>query len=399
MTRRWHVLGSAAIVLAGGGLLFAMATRAAIGRYLPSGDRQVDEVSRPQSDFAVFYAAAMIARTAPSELYSKNAQAQAQSDAVGITVRATDPDFRFFPYPPIVAFLLLPLTILDYPAAYIAMGVVSLLVLSVVTGMLVARLDPGAEGAFLLAFAVVFSVSTAALLVEGQLSAWTFLIYVLLVCDLKRSRELRAGVFVGLLALKTALAPIWMLWLLLTRRWRGLVAATVIGATVVLAPFLIIGSGAFYGYLETTRQMATREGTDLSPLGMPNLRSLAFELGLGDLAWYVSVGLVLAVVVVMSRRPETWWSLAAVALGSILIAPHVWRHDLFPTLLGLAIVLKETRVASYVAGRWSLALAVFGIGYATVLPFSVTLWPLLLFTLFGFFVYRAFHYDGAALIR
>jgi len=73
----------------------------------------------PRADLMMFYGSALLLQQSPEELSDQEQQGTYQKAATGLDISGNDIDFLPYPYPALVAFAFLPLTLLTYKSAYI----------------------------------------------------------------------------------------------------------------------------------------------------------------------------------------------------------------------------------------------------------------------------------------
>ena len=144
----------------------------------------------------------MLLLNSPEELYEPESEAAAQKAATGLNISATDADFLPFSYPAVVALAFVPFTLLKFKTAYILMMAINLALLGISIWLLSARLNLDDD-----ANQVLVLCATASLAVYS---------------DNARLEKDRAGIWVGLLAFKPTVLPIWLFWFAIRRRWRAL---------------------------------------------------------------------------------------------------------------------------------------------------------------------------------
>src|SRR5262245_24747965 len=67
-------------------LIFCLVVWLHGGNFIPSGDPARDAAMHPRADMMVFYGAALLARTNPSQLYDVDRQGEAQKAATGLEI-------------------------------------------------------------------------------------------------------------------------------------------------------------------------------------------------------------------------------------------------------------------------------------------------------------------------
>jgi hypothetical protein len=258
-------------------------------------------------------------------------------------------------YPPLVAFALVPLTLVPSPelvwtAALMLMLGASLWVLRV--------RDWRCYGAAFLWGASFHAVQT------GNVT-----IPLLLLTSLAwRAREanVRAGIWSGLaVATKIICWPL-AVWLASTRRWSGAVASVVVAGGITFGLWGLLGFSGLLDYPSSLNKLETAQsGSSYT------VRALLEDAGaprLGQLAWYALVVGVLAACVVAGRRGDDRLSFSFAVLACVVASPIVWLHSF--VLLLAPVALYRPRL-SFV---WVVpALLWFGSGNGNGRPWQTAL--------------------------
>lgn len=219
----------------------------------------------------------------------------------------------------------------------------------------------------------------------------------------RRGRFVGSGVVLGLVvALKPSLAPV-LLWPLVRRRWRAVVAAVAAGLAATLIGAMVVGFGATLDWLRLLSGSSASAYWDNASL--PSAASRLFTDNpygrhVASLPWMVPVayGLGIAAIAVTAWRVRGGaevglWALVA---ASLLASPIAWHNYL--VLLGPGIVLLLARgwaapaflllCLQAIPGQWPLLWNEQGTAAAT---FALTLylyiliahWLILLFAAKG----------------
>jgi alpha-1,2-mannosyltransferase/arabinofuranan 3-O-arabinosyltransferase len=250
--------------------------------------------------------------------------------------------------PPVWTVLISPLGLLGPLTAY---RVFVLFSLAVTIGYLVwtveeLRLRPGwtAVGVVMLLLSSPL-LSTLALgqvypvLALGLVASW--------MAD-RRGRQEVSGAALGLVvALKPSLLPV-LLWPLVRRRWRALVAAFVAGGLATLVGVLVLGPGTTLDYVGVLRDRSVSPYWDNASLPAAAARLFtenSYAQNVATLPWMVPVGYALGIAAVLlsairvRHGPEVGlWVLVA---ASLLASPIAWHNYL--VLLGPGILLLLAR--------------------------------------------------------
>jgi hypothetical protein len=299
-------------------------------------------------DWGLFYGQAMA-------LVAGDVGAMYQVDRLGQYVQrlaqyTTTPDVPLLqwpsPYPPVLAGVLAPLTLLPPPAAFAmwtALSLVSAGHLLWRVGQLVpncGRLKLGliffttlpVLQAFLLGQPVLFLASALA---ESYLA-------------LRRGADFRGGAWLGLLALKPQYGLVLGVFLLWKRRWSAVAGACISVAAVVVASALVAGPGAVWDYANAVSAMGDFRDPYAAAAEMVNYRALIVNarpsIGntSGVLLFVALSAVTVAAMAWATRGPwrkgsaELDWQLAVVVIGTFLVSYHSHMHGLVLLTVPLA---------------------------------------------------------------
>ncbi len=310
--------------------------------FIPTGDPAHDAVRRPRADLMIFYGAALLAKTAPSHLYDIDAQGEAQKVATGLEISGRDIDFLPYPYPPFVAFLMVPFTFLPYKTAYAVMLLINFLTLGLCVWLLSARLQLNRDANEAMVLCTAASISVYATLLEGQVSFFALLFFILVVTNLRAGNDARAGTWAGFLAFKPTLLPIWLYWFAIRRQWRALAYAIGVGVAMLAASILLVGVDGILRYIDLSRRMMSDVPT-ARPDDMPTVRALTYFFGVSDSWWLVTVGILL--LVLWKTKLPNDWEYCLVIMVSILTAPYMQPQETVVLLIVFAIILLHTKMS------------------------------------------------------
>jgi alpha-1,2-mannosyltransferase len=132
-----------------------------------------------------------------------------------------------------------------------------------------------------------------------------------------------------------------IVWLALTRRWRGLAVALGVGLAIGAVTTFVVGPGAWADFVTLTLRVgnATTSSQNFSP------GSTAYFMGasllaaqLVQLAWIVGV---LALVVLAARLVSAESSYLLTAVASQIVSPILWDHYALVLLLPVAWLLQR----------------------------------------------------------
>ncbi len=318
-------------------VLFQVATLAVGTKYALAG----------LADFRAFYGAGTIVRNGQAaQLYDYELQHQVQNAVIGRRTAALP-----FVYPIYAALPFVPLSLLPYKAAFLALLLINAALLGASVWVMLPYLEPLRRvwpPLPWLLFACFYPVGIAFL--QGQVSVALLLIFCLCFVALDRGRMFLAGALLSLGLMKFHVVLPIMLLFALWRQWR-FVGGFAAGAAGVGAVCLGLSGAA--GVREYLRQMSSAASTG-SVAGlkddsmqassrMPDLHGLAIALA-GQAHWgtVLALGLSLAVLGYVAWRAE---SFPRAVIAGLLASYHLHLHDLSLLLLPLGIILSEGSAA------------------------------------------------------
>ena len=250
--------------------------------------------------------------------------------------------------PPIWTALISPLGLLEPITAYRVFVLISVLIVVGYLAWMVEelRLRPGwtVIGVVML----LLSSPLLATLALGQVYPVLALgLVVAWVAD-RRDRQEISGAALGLVvALKPSLLPV-LLWPLVRRRWRALLAALISGAAATLVGVLVLGVGATLDYIRVLREQPVSTYWDNASLPSAAARLFTenpYAQNVATLPWMVGIGYALGIIAIVltairvRHGPEVGlWALVA---ASLLASPIAWHNYL--VLLGPGILLLLAR--------------------------------------------------------
>jgi alpha-1,2-mannosyltransferase/arabinofuranan 3-O-arabinosyltransferase len=250
--------------------------------------------------------------------------------------------------PPVWTVIISPLGLLGPLTAY---RVFVLVTLVMAVGYLAwtveeLRLRPGwtAVGVVML----LFSSPLLATLALGQVYPVLALGLVVSWMADRRGRQEVSGAALGLVvALKPSLLPV-LLWPLVRREWRAVVAAIVAGGVATLVGVLVLGPGATLDYIGVLGDRSVSRYWDNASIPAAAARLFtenSYAHNVADLPWMVPVGYALGIAAILltavkvRHGPEVGlWVLVA---ASLLASPIAWHNYL--VLLGPGVLLLLAR--------------------------------------------------------
>jgi alpha-1,2-mannosyltransferase len=323
---------SLAMLVLGGFVLFGLTVA---GAFAPPG-------APPMAlDFDAFWSAARIAVQDGARAAYDNGTIEAFERAHTTMPR---PGYLAFYYPPNFLLLCLPLAVMPYAAALLAFEGAQAALLWPALKRIAGKSWGWASVLACPGFAMnVFSGQ------NGGLSASCLAVAML---SLDRNPWL-GGACLGLLSCKPQLAACVPVALLAGRRWRACVAAAASAALLTAAATLVLGTGAWAGFLANAP--AARADIETLAIKWPMMQSpyAALRLaGLGAGAGYAcqAVSAILALgllVFVCLKRRGGAFDMAALATASALVTPYLFDYDL--VLMAVPIAWMAGQAAS---GAW-----------------------------------------------
>ncbi|MDG9719657.1 glycosyltransferase 87 family protein [Streptomyces sp. DH24] len=250
-----------------------------------------------------------------------------------------------FTYPPFAAVAMLPMALLDLPAAIAVALLLNLAALALVVRVLAGRVVRryGWYGCALGGCALALFEPLRDTFSFGQVNV---LLLALVLVDarlLATGRGRRAGVGIGLAAAVKLTPALFIGLLLLTRRWRaaGIATAVAVGATAFAA---LVAPDASRFYWTEAMWDTTRVGR-LDYVSNQSVQGVLARLGEpGRALWAAAVLLVLCVWAVRARRAvaagEWTAAFALTGLTACLVSPITWVHHLVWLLPSFAVLCR-----------------------------------------------------------
>ena len=299
------------------------------------------------ADFRAFYGAGTIVRTGQAaDLYDYELQHRVQNDVIGRRTAALP-----FTYPIYAALPFVPLSLLSYKAAFLAMLLLNLALLAAAVWMMLPHLEP--LRTFLpslpwLLFACFYPVGIA--LLQGQTSLALLLIFCLCFLAMEHGRIFLAGGLLALGLVKFQLVLPIVLLFALWRRWRFVGGFAAGAAGVALLCLALAGIPGWRNYGHALAAAAAAGASGAAQYGslffsakMPNLHGLTFALA-GQARWGTML-LVLASAAVLLSAAAQPPSFPRAVVTALLVSYHLHLHDLSLLLLPLVLILNEACAA------------------------------------------------------
>lgn len=328
------------------------------------------------ADFQSFHAAALMAiEGQAAQVWDAAAHAARQVASQGPEVRI----YAFF-YPPPYLLICLPLGLLPLLPAFAAWVLATG---AACFAALRAWLPGAGPVALLLAVLAPASVLNAA---HGQNAFLTAALLAAAGLAMDR-RPALAGAALASLVFKPQLGLLVIPALIAARRWAALGAAVVAGLAWVVASWLAFGADAWLAFLERVPDAgAAMGGQSVAIWKLQSVQAMARSLGAGaalaqGLQLAVTAAVLVALVLVLRRRPGGQAEVALVAAAAPLATPFILSYDMVMLLLPMAWLAGQARregflpwekaglVAAYLLPGVSIAAGLAGgIGVGPIAP-------------------------------
>ena len=343
------------------------------------------------SDFVALYTGAELARNDPTALYDVESQVEVENRLLRQEINREN--VLLFLYPPLIGFLMVPLSWFSFDVSYQLWFVLNLYVFALGLYLLSSWLRLSRSQIQVLVSVALIWFPVYQTLAQGQNSFFALIVVSCFVLAFRRSDSASAGAWAGLLILKPQFLPIPGLLLLIKRQWRGVLVAATLGTLVGFVPLVAVGFKGLTDLVALYGRMASGDPVNADFSRMHNLRALTHYVGLGDGGWIAGATLVLALLILVFLRDEhdSVWALVALVLAMLLVSPHLQGHDLVLLLIPAGLWLS-VEAGSPTRGQWLLFL---GLSLLVLLRLTVltnTLWPIVpvaLLALFGIVVWSS----------
>lgn len=247
-------------------------------------------------------------------------------------VAAGDSPYPAYGYPPLVAFVLAPLTLLPGPSLLLA---AALALCVPATLLLLGVRDPRCHAAAFLwapVYAAIQTANVTLVLLVGVAVAWRY-----------RDTARRAAVAGGLAVAAKLLCWPLGLWLAATRRRAAALGAGAVALGVTLGLWALLGFDGLRGYPSSLRGLEGEVGSDAY-----TVQALLVDAGLRDGAAGVVGAVVaaatLAAVVVVGLRGDDRRSFTLAVAAMLLATPITWLHSF--ALLLAPVALARPRLSA-----------------------------------------------------
>ncbi|CAB3796443.1 glycosyltransferase family 87 protein [Paraburkholderia caffeinilytica] len=294
------------------------------------------DVTRPGVDFSVFWTAShMMLNGSPAAVYDYPAFSRAEAELFGA--------HGFLPwlYPPTLLLLVVPLSLLPYALCYLLFVCVSAWLFAAgtqgVTGFAANFRRPQFAALVTLAYPGVFAAA-----VVGQNALITAALMAFSVRWTER-HPVRAGICIGLLAIKPQLAVLFPVVLVAARAWKTIWAAAISAAAFVGISVLVCGTQSLRAFMVGTsvaRDLVLENRVLYWPSSPTPFAALRLADASAAMAYAVQGGVALiaaaAACYVWRRTDDLRMRAAAIAVATLLANPYLWFYEL--TWLGVALV-------------------------------------------------------------
>jgi hypothetical protein len=265
-------------------------------------------------DFLSFYSGAyMTSHGLAAHLYEPAAQWAVEKKLAPSNVELVP-----FIRPPFYALLLSPLGRLPFRAAFVCW---SLLQIGVLLACLAWAWQRFGTVAVMLG---CMSVPAAIGIAHGQ-DAVLFLAVVIVSYTLtEKGKELSGGAVLGLLLVKFHLTPLWLIAMILQRRWKMLAGFGATGIAAAAVSLAMIGPGGVRTYAALL-QNRDLEWLSPSPEFMISVQGLTANLGITSVSAYAAAAATIVTLFLIAlQHAPLWRAYAVTTAASLLLVPHFY---------------------------------------------------------------------------
>ena len=308
-----------------------------------------------------------------------------------------------FEHPPFEAFLLSPLGALPYRTAYLLWGLINISIWLNLPWLLRPYASVPRDTLGYLGLWLLFAPLGVAMF-QGQSSLVMLLLYSVAFICLRRGRDFRAGLALGLALIKFQFALPLVLILLLRRKWTFFRGFLTMAAALGVLSFVAVGWNGIWGYFQLITNVAVHPDNSSfgAAVGMATVEGFIHAMLRGELGRFVlflivsgiSGSLILWTAMNWNRterigdRQSSDLMFAAAVVVSLVTGFHMFTHDLSPLMLAMLLVsahLSSSPPALRFALRGCLTLFWIPPIYFTLLAWHsfYLLFPVLLFFAFG----------------
>ena len=303
-------------------------------------------------DFLEFYTGAyMTSHGRVADYYDPAVQLATQKEFASATEELTP-----FLRPPFYAILLTPLGWLPLRAAFVCWILLQIALLIACLTWAWRRFGTSA-----LMFGCM-SMPAALGIAHGQDCVLFLAVLIASYTLAEKGMELASGTVLALLLVKFHFAPLWLLMLIVQRRWRMLAGFAAAGAAATAVSLALIGVNGVRAYAAL---LQNPDLVRLSPEFMISFQGLAANLGVTSaLAYAAAILGIVALFLASVWHAPLWRAYTASTAASLLLPPHAYGYDAAMLLLGLWLAMSHAGLSrTRVVTLWLF----------TPLPFSFTL--------------------------
>jgi hypothetical protein len=256
-----------------------------------------------------------------------------------------------FPYPPPSAFLFMPLSLFDYHTALVLWKIFNAIV-AVGCFLLIHKIFLTNHKTYGIAIAIIFTLFTIPGYDTIRFSQTAFLLLLLLLLAYKYSDKLLGGVFISLAIFVKPFAIVFLIWFLLTKKYRPIVGFAIGSLIIFVVTVSFTGFEPFWEYIfnnpaHRQPEWLFTEGVNQSSLAVL-LRAYPDEPGKVKLYYILINGIVglLALLFVIKNRKNTNFSDYSwnILIGAMLLFyPSGQMHYNLIHIMGLFLLIKNIK--------------------------------------------------------
>ncbi|PTB20232.1 hypothetical protein C9I57_14240 [Trinickia symbiotica] len=311
----------------------------------------LESTGRPGADFAIFWAASHLSlQGSPLQVYDHRTFIAAQLALFGGFAESYALPWA---YPPAFLLLLMPLSLLPFGVAYLLFAALGMY-LFVTATLSVSRLEKSVGGFWRAVLPVAALPSAFIAVIVGQNSLLTAALAAF-ATRWVATNPARAGVCIGLLAVKPQMALVFPFVLVAARAWKTLVVAAATALAVTATGVLFCGFQAFDQFVlnaNLLRSSLIDHGGQHFWAASPTTYAALRGAGIAMLPAYtlhaaVAVLSICAACAVWRSTDDTRLRAAILAVSALIVSPYVWHYEL--AWLGIALAC----IAAFgLNGKW-----------------------------------------------
>ncbi len=311
-----------------------------------------DSAGRPGIDFSIFWAASHLSLNGSAlQVYDHRTFIETQLALFG---NFADSYALPWVYPPAFLLLMTPASLLPFIVAYLMFVGVSAY-LFVTATVAVSRLDRSASGLRNAALLIAASPPVFVTAIIGQNSLLTAALATFAVRWLS-TNPVRAGICIGLLAIKPQMAIAFPFVVIAARAWKVLAVAAATAVAVTVMGVLFCGLPSLDHFLinaNVLRSSLIDHGGQHFWFSSPTVYSALRSVGFALVPAYVLHAAVASLSIfaacrVWKRTTDTRLRAAILAVSTLIVSPYVWHYELAWLAVALACI-----TASGLNGKWN----------------------------------------------